>query len=255
MSNIAFIQARMSSNRFPGKVLEELGGVPTIVFMVRRVRRAKLLDRVVVVTSTDTSDDPLAETLAAHDIDCFRGELHDVLARFVAAAAYYDATEVMRLTGDCPLIDPDIIDRVIRVRREHDADYCSNIDPPSYPDGLDVEFCTRGVLDRCAKEARAQPEREHVTLWMRSDHARLRRVNVRAVVDCSSLRLTVDYQDDLAALRQLEQLSGSQFGELDFFDVLRMLDRHPEIALMNQHARNEGLARSLAEAAEKEIIR
>jgi len=249
---IAFIQARMSSSRFPGKVLEELGGLPTIVFMVQRARRARLLDDVVVVTSTDVSDDPLADLLARHGIGCFRGDLHDVLARFAAAAAHFGATEVMRLTGDCPLIDPAIIDRVIAARREAGADYSSNIDPPTFPDGLDVEFCTRAALDRCAREARAQPEREHVTLWMRGAAAGLRRVNVRAVVDSSSLRLTVDYPDDLAALRRLAQLAGERFATLDFFDLLRMLDAHPEVTLMNLHARNEGLARSLAEAAAKE---
>src|SRR5262245_21501901 len=197
MSCIAFIQARMSSSRFPGKVLEDLAGVPTIVFMVQRARRARLLDRVVVVTSTDASDQPLADVLARHGIDCFRGDLHDVLARFSAAAAHYGAAEVMRLTGDCPLIDPAVIDRVIRLRRDSGADYASNVDSPTFPDGLDVEFCTRAALDRCAREARAQPEREHVTLWMRGDAAGLKRANLRAIVDCSSLRLTVDYPDDL----------------------------------------------------------
>ncbi|HEV8444785.1 MAG TPA: glycosyltransferase family protein [Steroidobacteraceae bacterium] len=252
---IAFIQARMSSSRFPGKVLEELGGMPTIVFMVERARRARLLDQVVVVTSTDASDQPLADTLARHSIDCFRGDLDDVLARFAAAAARYQATEVMRLTGDCPLIDPAIIDRVIAARRGADAEYSSNIDPPSYPDGLDVEFCTRAALDRCAREARAQPEREHVTLWMRGEAAGLKRVNVRAIADCSSLRLTVDYPDDLAALRRLADLAGARFATLDFFELLRLLDTHREITDMNLHARNEGLARSLAEVAAKEASR
>ena len=252
---IAFIQARMSSSRFPGKVLEELGGLPTIVFMVQRARRARLLDRVVVVTSTDPSDQPLADLLARHGVDCFRGDLDDVLARFAAAAAHFGADEVMRLTGDCPLIDPAIIDRVIRARRESGADYASNIDPPTYPDGLDVEFFTRAALDRCAREARTQPEREHVTLWMRGAAAGLRRVNQRAVVDCSSLRLTVDYPGDLAALRRLAELAGTRFGGLDFHDLLRMLDEHPEITLMNPHARNEGLVRSLAAEAAKEASR
>lgn len=250
---IAFIQARMSSSRFPGKVLEPLAGLPTIVFMVQRVRRARLIDRVVVVTSTDPSDQPLADTLARNGIDCFRGELHDVLARFTAAAEAYGATEVLRLTGDCPLIDPDVIDRVVRARRESGADYASNIDPPTFPDGLDVECCTRATLERCAREARATAEREHVTLWMRGETAGLMRVNVRAIVDCSALRVTVDYPDDLAALRRLAGLAGEKFSTLDFFDLLRVLDANPDIAMSNSHARNEGLARSLAQATTSEV--
>jgi len=252
---IAFIQARMSSSRFPGKVLEDLAGLPAIAFMVERVRRARLLDRVVVVTSTDESDTPLASALAQRGIDCFRGDLHDVLARFAAAAAHYGATEIMRLTGDCPLSDPAVIERVIRARRASGADYASNVDPPTFPDGLDVEFFTRAVLDRCAQQAHTRPEREHVTLWMRGEAARLARVNVRAVVDCSSLRLTVDYPDDLAALRRLHALAGDAFARLDLFDLLRLLDAHPEVALMNDHARNEGLARSLAQTPAQETRR
>jgi spore coat polysaccharide biosynthesis protein SpsF (cytidylyltransferase family) len=246
----AFIQARMTSSRLPGKVLEPIGGVPSVEFMVRRARRARRLDDVMVVTSTDGSDDALATALERASIRCFRGDLQDVLARFAAAAAAFDAREVVRLTGDCPLIDPAIIDRVVDARRLAAADYASNIDPPTYPDGLDVEVCTRATLDLAAREARGTPEREHVTLWMRN-HPALRRVNITAPVDCSALRLTVDYPDDLAAVRQLVGLAGPRAEEMDFFDLLRLLDAHPELTRSASHVRNEGLARSLAEAAKE----
>jgi spore coat polysaccharide biosynthesis protein SpsF (cytidylyltransferase family) len=242
---VAFIQARMSSSRFPGKVLESLGGLPMIVFMWNRAHRATTLDDVVVVTSTDSSDDPLADVLRLHRIPCFRGELHDVLGRYGAAAAEHRATEVVRLTGDCPLIDPSIIDRVLHARREADADYASNVVPPTFPDGLDVECCKREVLDRAVQEAREAPEREHVTLWMRNEKLGFNRVNVKSVVDCSALRLTVDYPDDLQAVRQLVALVERPPDQFDLFDMLRVLASAPEILNMNSHARNEGLAKSI----------
>jgi spore coat polysaccharide biosynthesis protein SpsF (cytidylyltransferase family) len=247
MSAIAFIQARSSSSRFPGKVLAELAGLPMIVYMVRRVLRARLVDRVVVVTSTDASDDALSDTLARHDIACFRGDLHDVLLRYAGAASAFAAAEVMRLTGDCPLIDPAIIDSVIAARRHEGADYASNIDPPTFPDGTDVEVFTRATLDRAVVEARQPAEREHVTLWMRSAAAGLRRANVTALADLSGLRLTVDYPDDLAAVREVvAEVSRDRGDQFDLYDVLRCLARRRDIADMNRHARNEGLAASLA---------
>ncbi len=230
---IALIQARMSSSRFPGKVLEALAGLPMIVFMVRRARRAATLEDVVVATSVDRSDDPLAALLETHGIRCFRGELDDVLARFAAAAASCHATEIVRLTGDCPLADPAVVDQVVHARREADADYASNVDPRTFADGLDVECFTRAALDRAASEANDPSQREHVTLWMRGADAGLRRSNLRAVADSSRLRLTVDYPADLVAIRRLVELIGRPADEFDMFDVLRCISAHPEIIRMN----------------------
>jgi spore coat polysaccharide biosynthesis protein SpsF len=243
--SIAFIQARMSSSRFPGKVLEELGGVPMIVFMARRARLAATLDDVVVVTSVDASDDSMAQELARHGVPCFRGDLRDVLKRYADAAAAHQATEIVRLTGDCPLIDPSVIDEVVQARRTAGADYSSNIDPPTYPDGLDVEAFTRDALLRAHSEAHLSSEREHVTPWMRTDGARLKRVNCRALADFSAVRLTVDYPDDLQVVRAvIARLGAAQ--RFDLFDVLRCLSRDPEILKSNRHERNEGFAASLA---------
>lgn len=245
---VAFIQARMSSSRFPGKVLEPLQGVPMIVYMARRAARARLLDDVVVVTSTDQSDHRLADVVARAGLRVFRGDLNDVLARYTAAAAFERATEVVRLTGDCPLVDPTVIDAVIQARRENQSDYSSNVDPPTYPDGLDVECFTRQVLDAAYARARMPAEREHVTLWMRSTSAGLRRANHRGLGDFSHIRLTVDYPDDLAAVRRLVSTL-SQDGDFDFYDMLRGLAAQPDILDINRHERNEGLAKSLGTPA------
>jgi spore coat polysaccharide biosynthesis protein SpsF len=243
MKTVAFIQARMSSSRFPGKVLAPLADQPMIVFMVERARRARRVDEVVVVTSTDSSDDALAEVLARHSIPCFRGDLADVLKRFHDAAVRYDATHIVRLTGDCPLVDPALVDTVLEARAQSGADYASNIDPPSFPDGFDVECCTRPTLMRAFEEARAQPEREHVTLWMRSAQAALKRKNVHAIGDFSSIRLTVDYPDDLLAVRRVVESCQRVRRNFDLFDVLRALSETPEIMQLNPHMRNEALAK------------
>lgn len=236
----AFIQARMSSTRFPGKVLETISGLPSIVYMARRAARASLVDDIAVVTSTDTSDDPLEAALQAHGVTVFRGDLHDVLARFGAAAAASGAQEIVRLTGDCPLIDPGILDAVIRLRRDSGADYASNIDPPSFPDGLDCEVFSRDVLQRALREAVQAPEREHVTLWMRSEMAGLRRANLQALFDASALRLTVDYPDDLAVVRELVAALPVD-GGFDYYDLLRALSARQDLLEINRHVRNEAL--------------
>lgn len=242
----ALIQARMSSSRFPGKMLAELAGVPMIVYMVRRARQAQMLDDVVVVTSVDPSDDPLAETLARHKIECFRGALDDVLGRYAAAATRYEVAEVVRLTGDCPLIDPAVLDQVVRARRDAHADYASNVDPPSFPDGFDVEVFTAAALMRASTEARLPSQREHVTPWMRTPDAGLRRVNCAAVADFSALRLTVDYVDDLKAVRAVVADVDQGKAAFDLYDVLRCLARRDDVRRLNAHARNEGYAKSLA---------
>jgi spore coat polysaccharide biosynthesis protein SpsF len=242
---VALVQARMSSTRFPGKVLQPLGGMPSILYMIERVRRARLPHTVAVVTSTDASDDPLAQVLAHAKVPVWRGELDDVLARYAGAARAFDATEVVRLTGDCPLIDPGVIDAVIALRRERGTDYAGNTDPATYPDGLDVECFTRDALERAIALARRPSEREHVTLWMRDPVSGCTRANLQAIADFSALRLTVDYPDDLEVVRALLRLLPAD-GNFDLFDILRASSANPALANPDRHARNEGLALSLA---------
>jgi spore coat polysaccharide biosynthesis protein SpsF len=245
----------MSSSRFPGKVLADLAGQPMIAFMIERVRRSVSLDGLAVVTSTDDSDDPLVAVLDELDVRVFRGSLDDVLGRYAAAADMYDADVVVRLTGDCPLVDPAVIDTVVAARAAADADYASNIDPPTFADGLDVECFTRQTMQRAEAAAATGPEREHVTLWMRTDVAGLRRINVVNAIDTSPLRLTVDYPDDLEFVRSIVELLGAQTAAdvpmFDQFDVMRCLFAHPELMDRTAHMRNEGLARSLAAAGSR----
>jgi len=244
---VAIIQARMTSSRLPGKVLEPIAGKPAILFMHERVRRARLVDAICLATSVDPSDDALAAAAAEAGIAVHRGSLDDVLDRFIGAARAHAAEIVVRLTGDCPLIDPALIDAVIGTLVGEGCDYASNIDPPVFPDGLDVEVMTAAALESAAAEAGLGSEREHVTPFIRNRPERFRAGHVGAAVDLSALRWTVDYPDDLALVRALaEGVEGDPI-LADRFDFLRVYERLG--GAQGSHARNEGLAASLARDA------
>lgn len=250
---VAIIQARMSSTRFPGKVLAPLAGLPLIVFMVRRVQLARQIDQLLVATSTDASDDPLVRVLAEYGISCFRGDLHDVLDRFYRAASAAGADHVVRLTGDCPLMDPYLIDKGLAELALGDADYVANVLPPSFPDGLDIECFTMAALETAWRAARLPSEREHVTPFIRNGKAGLRARGWQAVADLSALRWTVDHPDDLVHVAALAEAAlndaRAQGREVfDRFDVLRVLESRA-VGPAGQHQRNEGYAKSLADEA------
>jgi len=244
---LALIQARMSSTRFPGKVLQPLlNDVPLIVFMAQRVRQAACISDLVIATSDDPSDDPLENILRIHGLRCFRGSLNDVLDRFYQAAKSAASEYVVRLTGDCPLIDPQLIDQVLAALKQHAADYASNIDPPTFPDGLDVECFSFAALERAWREAQLPSEREHVTPFIRQRKDLFRGVNVSAVADFSQLRWTVDYPDDLQLVHELLRCAGARHPtDCDRFDFLRIIETNPNLREFNKHVRNEGYIKSL----------
>jgi spore coat polysaccharide biosynthesis protein SpsF len=200
---LAILQARLSSTRLPGKVLATLAGAPMILRQIERVRRSRLIDELVVATSREPSDDPLAEVLAEAGVAHFRGPLDDVLARFVGAMdAFGPADEVVRLTGDCPLADPEVIDAVIARRQASDADYASNVwGRRSFPKGLDVEVVRAAALREAAAEAKDPYEREHVTPFFYRRPERYSIEGVSQAADEGEARWTVDRPDDLEFVR------------------------------------------------------
>lgn len=203
---LAVLQARTSSSRLPGKVLRPLAGAPMILRQIERVRRARRIDRLVVATSDDASDDELARTMAGADVAVHRGPLDDVLARFTGAlAAYGPAEHVVRLTGDCPLADPAVIDATIARVTGADADYGSNTPPDApYPDGrtfprgLDVECMKASALIAAAERAATTEEREHVTWALHRRPDLYRQAFLSQGADEGEVRWTVDYPDDYA---------------------------------------------------------
>jgi spore coat polysaccharide biosynthesis protein SpsF len=201
---LGVLQARMSSTRLPGKVMMDLLGRPMIDRQIERLNRAETLDRLVVATSDDVSDDPLADHLRRTGVGVFRGPLHDVLARFVGAAeAFGPAANVVRLTADCPLTDWRVLDEVVRLHLGEGNDYTSNDLRRTFPHGLDVEIMRAAVLATAAREATEPAEREHVTPFVYNRPDRFRLGRLTQADDQSAERWTVDTPNDFAFVRRV----------------------------------------------------
>ena len=229
---LAILQARTSSSRLPGKVLAPLAGAPMILRQIERVRRARRIGRLVVATSDQASDDALAGVLAQAGVDVHRGPLDDVLARFVGALdAFGPADHVVRLTADCPLADPQVIDAVIARVVESGADYGSNTPPHrTYPKGLDVEVMTAAALRAAAARASAPEEHEHVT-WGLHRHPELyRQVFVSQGADEGEVRWTVDYPDDYAFVVAVYDALYADNPAFISDDVRRLVRARPDLA-------------------------
>jgi spore coat polysaccharide biosynthesis protein SpsF len=244
---LGILQARVSSSRLPGKVLLPILGRPMILRQIERLRCAARLDALVLATSTDASDDPLAEAVAGAGIAVHRGALDDVLDRFVTAAAPIEPAWVVRLTGDCPLIDAGLIDRLVDETRAAGADYGSTALEPTFPDGLDAEIVRWSVLRDIAVEPRTTAEREHVTLAIHRRPERFRLHSVRGTTDLSALRWTVDEPRDLAFVTAVYEALYPADAAFTTADVLALLARQPALLEINGTiTRNEGLMKSLA---------
>ena len=231
MTTIALIQARMRSSRLPGKVLRRLNGKPVLDWVIDRAALARRLDRIVLATSDDPADDILAAHARARGIAVERGSERDVLDRFAKAAAAQKADVVVRITADCPLIDPALIDAVIECRARSGADYASNIAPPTYPDGLDVEVFTAAALHRAATEATEPFDREHVTPYLRRDP--FTQANITHDEDLSGLRWTVDEAADLETVERLVGALGGR--QLRFgMPILRLMQRMRELSVTKE---------------------
>lgn len=196
---LAVLQARMSSTRLPGKVMLPLAGAPMIVRQIERVSRSRRIDRLVVATSDQPDDDIIEQTCRREGIAVHRGPLDDVLARFTGALDAYPADHVVRLTADCPLADPEVIDATIALHLEAGADYASNSpEPGAYPKGLDVEVMTAASLRRAAAEASTPEEHEHVTWGIWNNPGRYRLAWLTSPAVDADVRWTVDRPDDYA---------------------------------------------------------
>lgn len=221
------VQARMSSTRLPGKVLRPLAGAPALARMMERVARVSLAHSTVVATSDRADDDPLVEMCEARGILVSRGPLDDVLAR-VLRAVPPDFDTVVRLTGDCPLVDPALVDRHVEtfLRARPRSEYVTNAVVRTYPDGLDVEVVSRDLLVRAEREAATAYDREHVLTWAR-EHARMEPLTQSA--DLSALRWTLDTPRDYDAISGIYAALYPERPEFSSGDVYRLLVRRPEL--------------------------
>jgi spore coat polysaccharide biosynthesis protein SpsF len=239
--NLALIQARMGSTRLPGKVLKPLAGLPAIHHVIARVRQAKTVDEVMVVTSIEPANLPLFHYVTGIDTCVFVGSEDDVLDRFWQATRLTHAKNIIRITADCPVMDPVMIDRVVELHRESGAAYTSNTEPPTWPDGLDVEVMQREALQDAWANAETTHDREHVTPFIRGNNSRFVRQNLASDVDLSEHRWTLDQDEDY---RFLSAVIDALYSDNPFFgmqDILRLVNEDSTLtAINNSIERNAG---------------
>jgi spore coat polysaccharide biosynthesis protein SpsF len=242
MRTVAIIQARMSSSRLPGKVLLDIAGQPMLVRVLERARRAQAVDDVMVATTTDPADDPIEAMCRERGYLVYRGSMFDVLDRYYGAARQAQAGVIVRVTADCPVIDPAVIDQVVEAFHAQSAGFaCNRLPPPwkrTWPIGLDTEVCSFAGLERAWKEAVLPYEREHVMPFFYDVEGRFKVVVVDHDPDYGALRWTVDTAEDLRLLREIF----SRFNGGDAFtwmDVLHLIESEPQLLQINAGVRHK----------------
>ena len=237
---IATIEARMTSSRLPGKVLAEADGAPMLELMVERLRFVPRLDEIVIATTVKSSDDTVEALAKRIGAGVWRGSEEDVLSRVLGAAKAYDAETIVELTGDCPLIDPKIVSRVISQYRDRGVDYASNVLERSYPIGMDTQVFSTKVLDDVARRTADPSDREHVSLYIYRHPEIYSLCNVPAppAETRPALRLTLDTPEDLTVIRAVFAALRPTKKDFSLADIIGFIDEHPEIAAVNASIRH-----------------
>ncbi|HUY69258.1 MAG TPA: aminotransferase class III-fold pyridoxal phosphate-dependent enzyme [Alphaproteobacteria bacterium] len=239
MKTVAIVQARMGSSRLPGKVMKDIAGTPMLSLLLSRLGRAKEIDEIVVATSDRPHDHAVAAHARAQGHGAFAGSENDVLDRYYQAAKAAKAGIVVRITADCPLVDPQLVDRMVGEFAKRKIDYLGNTAPSTFPDGFDVEVFTFAALEKAWRDAKKPPEREHVTPYIR-ESGHFSTANFANDEDLSDLRLTVDEAADLQVVRAIfgHFAPRTDFG---FEDVIKLYRQKPELFEANRHIpRNQG---------------
>lgn len=240
------IQARLGSTRLPGKVLLEIEGRSLIEHCLTQVKYSKLVNRIIVACTVNPNDKRLIDKVKELGYKVFIGNEDDVLDRYYQAAKEYKTDVIVRVTSDCPLIDPEVLDKVVKAYLEDPCDYCSNIQPPTYPDGHDVEVIPFTALERAWNDASLMSEREHVTvhLWKNPDKFKL--VNIENDEDFSDLRLSVDEKEDFILIEKIIQKINKS--PIFLRDIIELFKNEPDLPKINStFMRNEGQAKSFRE--------
>jgi spore coat polysaccharide biosynthesis protein SpsF len=246
MKICAIVQARMGSTRLPNKTIADIVGKPMLAHVVERLKGSNLLEGIIIATTADDSGNTIVEIAKKLGVYVSKGSEHDVLDRYYQAFKKYPADVVVRVSSDCPLIDPIIIDKVVNRYFEGDYDYVTNTLVRTYPDGLDVEVFSFIALEKAWKEAALFSEREHVTPYIWKNAEKFRLANVENEVNLAHLRWTVDQKEDLKFVREVYKYLYKEGGIFHMNDVLELLSKYPHLKQINQGiATNAGYAKSL----------
>lgn len=237
MKIIATIEARMASSRLPGKILKEIMGRPTLELMVERIRRSKVIQDIVVATTVAPNDETTQQACEKMGVKCFRGSSDDVLLRVLQAAQTHNADLIVELTGDCPLIDPVIIDSVIQHFLNNQFDYVSNVLQRTFPRGMDTQIFPVRVLAEVDKLTQDPADRENVSLYIYEHPERYRLGNVEAqgALRRPDLRLTVDMPEDFALIKAIFENLYPKNPNFLLGDIIELLEKNPELKELNAH--------------------
>ncbi len=250
MKVLAVIQARMGSSRLSNKVLLPLAGKTVLEHVVERTQRARRVGGVVVATTVNVDDLAIVRLCAERSISLYIGSEEDVLDRYYQAARLFRADHVVRITADCPAIDPQVIDRVVAEHLTGGSDLTSNVLKETYPDGEDVEVVTFAGLARAWKEATLPSEREHVTPFIKNHPEMFRLGSVANEADLSQMRWTLDNKEDYAFLKKVFNALSQKKKLFGMGEIYKYVRAHPEVAKLNRHIRrNEGYKKSLLQDA------
>ncbi len=245
MKNLLIIQARTGSSRLPNKVLKELCGEPMLQHIVERTQKCKKVEHILVATTIREEDSAIEELCQRIHVDCYRGSENDVLDRYYQAAKKYNPMNVIRITADCPFIDPVVIDQIIQIHENGGYDYTSNTLVETYPDGLDTEVFTFGALEKAWKKADLASEREHVTPYIKFKDG-FPRFSVETTPSLATKRWTVDTEDDFAVVTQIYNALYNKENIFLMDDIIAFLDNNPQIEKINEGIiRNEGYLKSI----------
>ena len=245
---IAILQARMSSSRLPGKVLCEINGKPMIHWQLQRIYQAKKVEKVIVATSTDSTDDELVDFLISEKTLFVRGSLNNVKERFDTVITQFPSDSFVRLTGDCPLVMPSLIDDLVDTFHEADVDYLSNTIKPTFPDGLDIEIVKSEAFRKLGNASLSKAEMEHVTYGLYSRNGQFATQNFAHSEDLSNLRWTVDYPEDLEFVRSVFLHFKGREDSFNFSELLAYLGDNRELkSTIDANRRNESLIAMLKE--------
>lgn len=243
MKTVIIVQARMTSTRLPGKIMKEVLGKPLLEYQVERMRRVKSADEIVIATTWGDADRVVVDFCDRLSLLCFRGSEQDVLSRYYEAAKTFHADVVVRLTSDCPLIDPSIVERVLQYYFDHPAvyDYVSNGLIRTYPRGMDTEVFPVRVLEEAFREATDPQDREHVTSFFYRQDRGYRVSNVAYSRDCSRHRWTVDTEEDFILIKQIIEILYPVKPDFSMEDVLDLIERDPGLFAINAHVEQKKL--------------
>ena len=242
MKTLAILQARMTSTRLPGKVMMKVNGSPMIHWQSKRILEARKIDHLIIATSIDKSDDSLFEFMNNQGFSVYRGSLVDVFSRYLEISNIYKPASIVRLTGDCPLVMPELIDEMLERFDKSNVDYLSNTLEATFPDGLDIEIFKTETLEKLSSFSLTETEKEHVTYGIYQRPESFTLANFNHSTNLGTERWTVDYAEDLDFIRQIFSHFVGMEESFNFQDVLELLERNPEIrSSIPGNRRNESL--------------